>query len=329
MTFRQSPKKRPPALMAEAELYEEMGRLYDQKYYDTAVKTYLSMMDQYSSSQYRSAAVFAIGEIQKDDQNKSLEAQATFRDFLKRFPRSDHADDARKALKEIAANLSGKQTASSASDQFAPSSGDAASNSQSGPSQPQPAIASVTDDPSIAGVVIQPREDDNRLSTIKDLQTTNSRDAARVIIALDDTVDYQSARIASPDRIYFNLSRAVITLKAARAQFDSQNGLIRSLRIAQNKPDVTRIVLDAPDAKDYNAYLLSKPYRLVIEISTKLGAIPTRQVGMVISPSTGLHALADSTKTAMADAGPTQPRERPVSLSALPHSAVPGHSIRT
>jgi N-acetylmuramoyl-L-alanine amidase len=304
----------PAALMAEAELYEEMGRLYDQKYYDTAIKTYLSLMDQYPSSQYRSAAVFAIGEIQKDDQNKPLEAQATFRDFLKRFPRSDHADDARKALKEIAANLSGKQPGGSANAQSAPVSADAPSNSQPATPQAQPALVNVTDDPAIAGAVVQPHEDDNRLSTIKDLQTTNAKDAARIVIDLDDTIDFQSARIASPDRIYFNLSRAVITLKAARAQFDAQSGLIRSLRIGQNKPDVVRIVLDAPDAKDYNAYLLSKPYRLVIEISTRLGTIPARQVGMIISPSTGTHAPADSAKTVLADAGPTQPHERPVSL---------------
>lgn len=316
----------PAALMAEAELYEEMGRLYDQKYYDTAIKTYLSLMDQYPSSQYRSAAVFAIGEIQLADQNKSIEAQATFRDFLKRFPRSDHADDARKALKQIAANLSGKQPGGSVGAQ---SAADSALGSQSA----QPAVVvNVTDDPAIAGTVVQPKEEDNRLATIKDLQTTNTRDAARIIIALDGTVDYQSARIASPDRIYFNLSRATLTLKALHGQLDAQSGLIRSLRIAQNKPDVVRIVLDAPDAKDYNAYLLSKPYRLVIEISTKLGAIPARQVGMVISPSTGTHGATDASKTVVADAGASQPHERPVSLerpvdippsAAIPPSAPP------
>lgn len=319
----------PAALMAEAELYEEMGHLYDQKYYDTAIKTYLSMMDQYPSSQYRSAAVFAIGQIQLVDQNKGVEAQATFRDFLKRFPRSDRADDARKALKEIAANLSGKQPSVSSTAQSASASTPTSSNSPS----VQPAIVvNVTDDPAIAGTVVQPREDDNRLSTIKDLQTTNTRDAARIIIALDGTVDYQSARIASPDRIYFNLSRATLTLKALHGQIEAQNGLIRSLRIAQNKPDVVRIVLDAPDAKDYNAYLLSKPYRLVIEISTKLGAIPPRQVGVVISPSTGTRGAADSGKTVIADAGTPQPHETPVSLerpadippsTAIPSSAPP------
>ena len=287
----------PAALIAEAELYEEMGHLYDQKYYDAAIKTYLSLLDQYPSSQYRTAAAFGIGQIQKDDQNKPKEAQATFRDFLKRFPRSQYADDARKALKEIAAGDSGK-------------SQPAATESAAASADDHPALLNVTDDPAVAGTVVQPREDEHQLSVVKSLQTTNTRDAARVIIALDKTIDFQSARIAAPDRIYFNLSRATLGSRAAHGQFDTENGLIHSLRIAQNRPDVVRVVLDAPDAKDYTAYLLSKPYRLVIDVSTRIGTLPNRQVGMVISPNTGAHAATTTTVAATT----SQPHETPVSL---------------
>lgn len=302
----------PAALVAEAELYEEMGHLYDQKYYDTAIKTYLSLLDQYPSSQYRTAALIGIGQIQKDDQNKPKEAQATFRDFLKRFPRSQYADDARKALKDIAAGNSVKPEPATESAAAAPDD-----------QTTHPALVNVTDDPSVAGTVVQPREDEHQLSVVKDLQTTNTRDAARIIIALDNTIDFQSARIAAPDRIYFNLSRATLGSRAAHRQFDTDNGLIRSLRIAQNQPNVVRVVLDAPNAKDYTAYLLSKPYRLVIDVSTHIGTLPNRQVGMVISPSTGAHAPA---ATAVAAATP-QPHETPVSLERAvdvpPTSVVP------
>ncbi|HKQ87028.1 MAG TPA: AMIN domain-containing protein, partial [Candidatus Acidoferrales bacterium] len=289
----------PAALIAEAELYEEMGHLYDQKYYDAAIKTYLSLLDQYPSGQYRTAALFGIGQIQQDDQNKPKEAQATFRDFLKRFPRSQYADDARKALKEIAAGNSGKSEPATESAAATPD--DQAAH---------PAMLNVTDDPAVAGTVVQPREDAHQLSVVKNLQTTNTHDAARMIIALDNTIDFQSARIAAPDRIYFNLSRATLGSRAAHGQFDTENGLIHSLRIAQNRPDVVRVVLDAPDAKDYTAYLLSKPYRLVIDVSTRIGTLPNRQVGMVISPNTGAHAATTTTVAATA----SQPHETPVSL---------------
>ncbi|MGH9572495.1 MAG: N-acetylmuramoyl-L-alanine amidase [Candidatus Acidiferrales bacterium] len=302
----------PAALIAEAELYEEMGHLYDQKYYDTAIKTYLSLLDEYPDSQYRTAALFGVGQIQKDDQNKPKEAQATFRDFLKRFPRSQYADDARKALKDIAAGNSGKAEPSTESAAAAPDD-----------QTTRPTLVNVTDDPAIAGTVVEPREDEHQLSVLKDLQTTNTRDAARIVVELDNTIDFQSARIAAPDRIYFNLSRATLGSRAARKQFDTDNGLIHSLRIAQNQPDVVRIVLDAPNAKDYTAYLLSKPYRLVIDVSTRIGTLPNRQVGMVISPNAGAHVPAAPT---VAAATP-QPHEAPVSLERAidvpPTSVVP------
>jgi N-acetylmuramoyl-L-alanine amidase len=308
----------PAALIAEAELYEEMGRLYDQKYYDTAIKTYASLIDQYPDSEYRSAALFGIGEIEKNDQNKPLVAQATFRDFLKRYPRSEHAAQARSELKLIAANLSGKPNVPGPQ----PAGAQPAQTAQQ-----QPKIVEVTDDPAVAGTVMQRHEDDNRLSVVKDLHTMNGRDAARVIIALDGTIDFQSARIAAPDRIYFNLSRAALGPDADGKKFDSDDGLLRSVRIAQNKPDVVRIVLDAPNAKDYNAYLLSKPYRLVIEISSRLGTLPSRQVGMVIEPNTGAHS---SDNAAVADNTTPQPRETPVSLERstdIPPSPVIPNSI--
>ena len=305
----------PAALIAEAELYEEMGHLYDQKFYDTAIKTYASLIDQYPGSEYCSAALFGIGEIQKNDQAKPLVAQATFRDFLKRYPRSGHAAQARSELKLIAVNLSGKPATS------APQPSPAETQPEQSAQQQAKAVE-VTDDPAVAGTVVQPHEDENRLSIVKDLRTINGRDAARVIIALDGTIDFESARIAAPDRIYFNLSRAALGPDADGKEFDSADGLLRSVRIAQNKPDVVRIVLDAPNAKDYNAYLLSKPYRLVIEISERLGTLPTRQVGMVIEPNTGAHS---SDSGAVADNATPQPRETPVSLersSDIPPSPV-------
>jgi N-acetylmuramoyl-L-alanine amidase len=311
----------PAALMAEAELYEEMGRLYDQKYYDTAIKTYLTLLNEYPGSQYRSAALFGIGEIQQNDQNKLVDAQATFRDFLKRYPRSEHADDARKALKEIAASTAPKQTVAVASQ---PPAENPEQSAQNPALQARPGMVSVTDDPAVAGTVVQPREADGRLASVKDLQTQDGKDAARVIIALDDTIDFQSARIAAPDRIYFNLSRATLGRSAASKQFDADQGLLRSVRVAQNKPDVVRIVLDAPDAKDYSAYLLSKPYRLVIEISSQIGKISPRQPGEAIAPAPA-KAASDSTAVADVNPSPQQPKETPVSLerrSDIPNSAI-------
>ena len=304
----------PAALMAEAELYEEMGRLFDAKYYDTAIKTYLSLLDQYPENPYCGAALFGVAQIEQNDQNRPIDAQATYRDFLKRFSRSEHATDARKALAQIDASLSSKS--GSTIPRAAANSAIGASISQPGaaPEHAKPAATvAVADDPAVAGIVVQPQEAPGRPASLKNLQTQNGKDAARIIIALDNTIDFESARIAAPDRIYFNLSRATLSSSATSRQFDGADGLIRSMHVAQNKPDVVRLVLDAPNAKDYTAYLLSKPYRLVIEVSSRIGVLQARQPGTTIAPNPAKSA-PDQSAVADANAALPQPKETPVSL---------------
>ena len=257
----------PPALIAEAELYEEMGRLFDPKYYDVALKTYRTVIGEYPASRYRTVAFFGIAQIQRSDLNKPLDAEATYREFLKKYPRSEKAADARKALQEIV----------DAQAAIAPPAPAPAPRLASTAAQPAAAVLPVADPLAVSGTRVEPRELQGRLASVKGVDTTNGKDAARVILALDNTIDFQSARISSPDRIYFNISRATLTPKAAPKQFDSDDGLLRSVRLAQNKPDVVRLVLDAPAAKDYTAYLLSNPYRLVIEVFAK-PMPPARQV---------------------------------------------------
>jgi outer membrane protein assembly factor BamD (BamD/ComL family) len=76
-----------PALIAEAELEEEMGRQFDPKYFKIAIDTYNFLLKQYPGTRYKSAVIFAIGKIQKDDLKKPDEAEATFKEFVKRFPK--------------------------------------------------------------------------------------------------------------------------------------------------------------------------------------------------------------------------------------------------
>src|SRR5579863_1033850 len=102
-----------PALVAESELYQEMGRLYDPKYFQSAIDACNFLLKQYPGSRYRGEALLSIAQIQKDDLNKPDDAESTYKEYLKRFPRSDKADDVRATLKEIAAmRAQGQQQAS-------------------------------------------------------------------------------------------------------------------------------------------------------------------------------------------------------------------------
>src|ERR1700752_1044786 len=89
------------SLIAEAELYREMGRQFDEKYFQSSIDMYNFLLKQYPRTQYRSAALFAIAEIQQEELDQTDAAVPTYKELLKRFPKSDKADAARAALKQI------------------------------------------------------------------------------------------------------------------------------------------------------------------------------------------------------------------------------------
>ncbi|MGA7922022.1 MAG: N-acetylmuramoyl-L-alanine amidase [Candidatus Acidiferrales bacterium] len=242
-----------PSLIAEAELYSEMGRLFDAKYYQSAIETYDFLIKEYPGSHYRGQALFSIGQIQKDGLNQPDVAEATFKDYLKRFPKSERSEQARAALKEIAFER------------------------EKAREQAVVAAAAAADSlPELKGKAVDQRESDNGTPRVLEVKTWNGENAVRIIVTLEDTVAFNAARIASPDRIYVDMHRARITPDVAKKNLDVREGLLKSVRIAQNKDGVVRVVLDVDGARDYSTYLLANPYRLVIEVRNKPAAMSAR-----------------------------------------------------
>lgn len=104
------------------------------------------------------------------------------------------------------------------------------------------------------------------------IQTSGTESDARVVVMLDDEVQYESARISSPDRIYFDLYKAQLSPLVSQKTVASGGGLLKWVRAAQNKDEVVRLVLDADGAKEYSAQLLADPYRLVIDVHGQSGS---------------------------------------------------------
>jgi N-acetylmuramoyl-L-alanine amidase len=75
-----------------------------------------------------------------------------------------------------------------------------------------------------------------------------------------------TARISNPDRIFFDLYQAKIEPSMQNRAFDVKSGFLKSVRLAQNKMGVVRIVLDVDGKLEYSAYLLKSPTRLVIDV---------------------------------------------------------------
>ena len=91
-----------PSLIAEAELYEQMGRAFDPKYFQNAIQTHQFLLKQYPESRYRSQSLYSIAMIEDYDLHETDAAEISFKQFLKQYPKSDKVNGAKEALREIA-----------------------------------------------------------------------------------------------------------------------------------------------------------------------------------------------------------------------------------
>ena len=302
------------SLVAEAELYREMGYFFDRKYFQASIDMYKFLIAQYPGTRYRGEALFAVAQIQKDDQKNLQAAETTYREFLKRFPLSNHAADARAALAEIAqargpaapaalparteaAGAAGASRALSARQGTVatPGSNSIAAQSQ-GPAMEEVAGRPGTDFGGL-GPIVQPQEPRKSWAAVESVQAFNSEDRTRIIVRLNDTVTFDSAHLRAPDRLYFDLHQARISRHMRGQSVDFQSGLLKSLRVGQNRPDVVRIVLNADAAKDYSAVLVGKPYRLVIDLGGAKAVAPNSPAETTAAAATGTPAVAPATET--------------------------------
>jgi N-acetylmuramoyl-L-alanine amidase len=297
-----------PSLIAEAELYEEMGRLFDPKYFQTAIDSYDFLLKQYPGSRYRQQALYSIGLVQKGGLHQPDVAEATLKDYIKRFPKSDLASDARVALKDIA-DTREKAKAQALAQAQAQAKLQAQAKVQAAGATP-----SATDAfPELKGKVVEQHESESGTPRVLDVKTWNTGTSARIVVTLSDTIAFNAARIAAPDRVYFDLHQAKLTPDIAKKDWEVKDGLLKSVRLGQNRGGVVRVVLDVNGARDFSGYLLANPYRLVIEVHAKPVAAVGSEVADAATPATATRA---SEKYDDSDSKPRAAAGETVSVSA-------------
>src|SRR5487761_346845 len=248
------------ALEAVAQLYHDMGDDFDHMYYESSVVTYKFLVSQYPTNKFRAEALFEIGKIEKDNLDEKTEAKDAFRQYLQRFPHSEEASDARKELRELAAAPS----KAAAEDSGAETSSRAASSETAADRHVSRNIP--VSEPEYVSEETPDAAESSGPSSVTAIRTWNADDYTRVVVDLNGAVKYQSARIKNPDRIYFDLYKAHLGHSLTDKELAVQNGFLKSVRVAQNKTGVVRLVLDVRSIQGYSAFLLPNPYRLVIDV---------------------------------------------------------------
>ncbi|HEV2288360.1 MAG TPA: N-acetylmuramoyl-L-alanine amidase [Candidatus Acidoferrales bacterium] len=298
-----------PALMSVAQLYHEMGDQFDHVYYQSAVVTYKFLVAQYPGSKFRAEALLQIGKEEKDDLHQPQEATDAFSQYLKQFPHSPQAANVREQLREIAEEPAD-----------APIADASVKNANHLPQQP-----ATDSDPSLQsekvsqGDAVQTDADNSTAtpggnSSVTQIRSWNADDYTRVVVDLNGPVKYDSARIKNPDRIYFDLYKAHLGHDLSDKELAVQSGFLKSVRVAQNKAGVVRLVLDVDSIQGYSAFLLPNPYRLVIDVHGK----PTDVAAVNTAPASAIGAGRLAGDREAAAAAPLTPPEK---IQALPGAA--------
>ncbi|HET9308506.1 MAG TPA: N-acetylmuramoyl-L-alanine amidase [Candidatus Sulfotelmatobacter sp.] len=259
--------KADPSAVAVAETLVEMGRRFDdESILKEAIAQYRFLRKEYPGSKYRCDALFTIGEIYKDDLNDPEQARSVFEEFLHRYPHNRLAEDAeqavagldrqaaaekkaetrKKAGKELAAQIPGKDKDSDNSESADASHSAAAAES----SEAHP----------------------KHLSRVTGIRHWSTPDYTRIAIDVESDIKFGSQRIAHPDRIFFDLRDTKLASTLVGKSFDVDDGFLKKIRVAQFQPGRTRVVLEVDDLSDYEAFLLPNPYRLIIDIHGKNSA---------------------------------------------------------
>ena len=89
----------------------------------------------------------------------------------------------------------------------------------------------------------------------------------RVAIETSGQFEFKSDHIPNPERLFFDIEGAKPKSAGRRIQIKNVGDqLLKRIRIAENVPGVTRIVLDLEENVSYTASQLSNPDRLIVEL---------------------------------------------------------------
>ncbi|HEV2383504.1 MAG TPA: N-acetylmuramoyl-L-alanine amidase [Terriglobia bacterium] len=280
----------PKALLAEAQIDQQMGRRFgSRRYYESAAETYRFLIDQYPAATVSREALFTLAEVYRVDLSNPQQADKTYTEFLTKYPYAAGAAQAKLRLREMNRQLEASAAA------------EARKAEESNPAAP---IATPA-----------------RLITVSDVRYWEGSSYTRVVISMEDEAKFQAVRLGHPDRIVFDLPGTRLGSSLAGKAFPVGNGFLQQIRVAQYRPDISRVVLDLEKIHDYSVFTLPNPFRMIIDIH---GTAPLQQARLA-GPSTPAMEAGNAvdlapagspvSKTATSQPLPSQP---PASAAANP-----------
>jgi N-acetylmuramoyl-L-alanine amidase len=151
------------------------------------------------------------------------------------------------------------------------------------------------------------------LASVFDLRAWSGESSTRVVIDIERKVEIKSDRVSNPDRLWIDLIGTRLHPNLEKRVFPVGDGLLEQVRIAKNREDVIRVVLDFKDVWEYQVFYLENPTRLVIDVRGQ-GQAPPSAVASAGEPP--------ASKPVPAGTPPASPPPPATSVPAGPKPAV-------
>jgi N-acetylmuramoyl-L-alanine amidase len=156
------------------------------------------------------------------------------------------------------------------------------------------------------------------LARVFNLRFWSGEDSTRVVVDVEKEVTIRQDRVPAPDRLYVDLIGTRLHPNLEHRSFPVGDGLLEQVRIAQNKDDVVRVVLDFKDVKSHSVFYMPDPTRLVIDVrGTALPKVASSEAGDGEEP----YAPPAATPSPAPSAPAASPSPRP-SPSPTPEARV-------
>ncbi len=257
--------------MAVADLLAEEGRvLHSPRPLHAAIAQYEFVRTQYPASGLSRSALLTEGEIWQNDLGQPAQAATIYREYLRLYPRSSLAGEARSNLRMV-----GGAAPVYAARQSGPVQRAAVGYGATTASAPEAEVASRAEKAlpaARAGGYSSGYEAGQRLTPITAIQHWSTPVYTRVAIYLGRETPYRAGRVPNPDRVYFDLygTRLARALREHTANI-TDDGFLKRIQVVQLPNNITRVVLRVDSLSEYSAFFLAHPARLIIDIHGRQG----------------------------------------------------------
>jgi N-acetylmuramoyl-L-alanine amidase len=282
---------------AEARLRGSPARKAKRAEWEAVVLRYRKVVARYPRSGYCDNALLAAGNLYREMAGRFRspryreDALAAYRTLVAEYPSSRLGDDALWAAVELARESGDRRKLAESARAYldAYPEGERAPRVKKLLREREPATPLPSPPP-------------HGLARVFDLRSWSGELSTRVVIDLERKVELQSDVARDPDRLWIDLVGTRLHPNLARRVFPVGDGLLEQVRIAQNRDDVVRVVLDFKDVWEHQVFYLDDPPRLVVDVQghgrpeaqtaqAGTGAatlvLPTRRVNGMVPPEAG------------------------------------------